>query len=376
MTQTGTKLALQEVEHAAAEGENADLLAKDFEDALKSAELLLVYSAETGVDVGDATRNTILEARAAVSNGWTKEIAAGFLAAKTRLAAQLKPVTAESLRACSSETQKTARTYWIVAICLAAFIIPASLASFITSAISNAIRADIASANQLAVKLGTQLEPQPASVSSASGAASPLPAGLSLVDVVTEMQTFASTLRTIDTRARQLNWFIFKVEKDPFEGLRQKPAEMKQKLQLPVPLPLDQAGLADVANKRIEVYQEIRSFGQSAVDDVSVFYGALTACILPVLYALLGTCAYMLRSFEREISSRTFIPSHFDSPRFLIAAIGGGVVGLFNNLVISQSISVPPLAIAFLVGYGVDMFFSFLENLTQAFTKSKSGGTS
>jgi hypothetical protein len=35
----------------------------------------------------------------------------------------------------------------------------------------------------------------------------------------------------------------------------------------------------------------------------------------------------------------------------------------------------PPLAIAFLVGYAVDVFLSFLEGLLQAFTKTKSNTT-
>jgi len=56
----------------------------------------------------------------------------------------------------------------------------------------------------------------------------------------------------------------------------------------------------------------------------------------------------------------------------MIAAIAGAVVGLFNNFTISQGASIPPLAIAFLVGYAVDVFFSFLEGLIQAFTKNKS----
>ena len=56
---------------------------------------------------------------------------------------------------------------------------------------------------------------------------------------------------------------------------------------------------------------------------------------------------------------------------FLIAGIGGAVVGLFSNFTISQGASISPLAIAFLVGYGVDVFFSFLEGLMQSFTKGK-----
>jgi hypothetical protein len=112
------------------------------------------------------------------------------------------------------------------------------------------------------------------------------------------------------------------------------------------------------------------------VDDVGVFYGAITACILPVLYALLGTCAYLLRTFEQQISTRTYTPSVADAPRFLIAAIGGAVVGLFNNFAIGQGISIPPLAIAFLLGYAVDVFFAFLEGTLQKFTKTSAASSS
>ena len=111
----------------------------------------------------------------------------------------------------------------------------------------------------------------------------------------------------------------------------------------------------------------MRYFAQSALDDVSFFYGAATSCVLPVLYGLLGTCAYLLRTFEQHIANRTFTPSVADSARFLIAGIGGAVVGLFNNFTITEGASIPPLAIAFLVGYAVDVFFSFLESLLRVF---------
>ena len=61
------------------------------------------------------------------------------------------------------------------------------------------------------------------------------------------------------------------------------------------------------------------------------------------------------------------MPSRTDSARFIIAAIGGGAVGLFNNFTLGESF--PPLAIAFLVGYATDIFFSFLDRVQQSFTK-------
>ena len=330
-----------------------------FLEALADAERLLKYAAETGVEIDDETRDHVLQARATHISEWSEETAANLLTALTKLAAQLRPVTAASLKACSDETRPTVRTYWVVALCIAAVTVPFSLASFVSSAISSAIRTDIATANDLAVKLRTQLGPP---------GATPQPTVPAEPDavVIGELQQFASCIRAIDARARQLNVLLFHAERDPFVSIRSDPAAVHKKFQLPTGLP----NFAVAADERTVVFQDVRYFAQSLLDDVSFFYGAITACVLPALYALLGTCAYLLRTFEQQMSTRTFIPSAANSGRFLIAAIGGGVVGLFNNFTITQGASVPPLAIAFLVGYAVDVFFAFLEGLLQVFTRN------
>jgi hypothetical protein len=340
-----------------------------FKDALVEAEQLLKYAAESGIKVDANSRASILHARATLNQGWSEAVKAKFLQALTTVAAGLKPVTAESLRECSKNTRRTAWTYWGVAIGLSILIVPFSVASFVSTAIADAIRKDIATANELAVKINSQLEATatPASANAVQKGATVLPPGLRRDEVVTELQSFASTIRAIDSRALQLNWFLRNHVTDPFAEARGDSKKLKEKFQLTPPL-LD---LPSATTDRILVYQDVRTFGQGVVNDVSVFYGAITACILPVLYALLGTCAYLLRRYEQEMRNRTFVPSDADFPRFLIAGIAGAVVGLFNNFTISQEASIPPLAIAFLVGYAVDVFFLFLEGLVQTFGKDK-----
>lgn len=384
-----------------------------FSEALNDAERLLSYAAESGIVVDDTTRTHVLEARTASLTGWTEETAANLMTALTTLANLVKPASAASLRACCDETVFTVRSYLRIAIALAIFIVPFSIATFVCSAISNAIRADISTANDLAVKLRSQLGPpasaatlpscsataaagappqakeptsapaagkEPNSAASApkepsSGpanapapgtAASASPPGMNADDRITELQQYASNIRSIDARARQLNVLVLGIERDPFANCRKHPEEIHTIFQLPAGLP----DLALAADERTTVYQDVRYFAQNVLDDVSFFYGAISACILPVLYALLGTCAYLLRTFEQQMSARTFTPSEANSARFLIAAIGGAVVGLFNNFNITQSASIPPLAIAFLVGYAVDVFFAFLEGLIQTFSRN------
>jgi hypothetical protein len=119
-------------------------------------------------------------------------------------------------------------------------------------------------------------------------------------------------------------------------------------------------------------YQNIRDYANSVTANVALVWGAIGIIILPVLYALLGACAAVLRAFTQQLTARTFAPTYATPARFYIAGIGGGVIGLFNN-VFGQTLSVSPLALAFLVGYATDIFFSFLEAATQNLGKTKLG---
>jgi hypothetical protein len=94
--------------------------------------------------------------------------------------------------------------------------------------------------------------------------------------------------------------------------------------------------------------------------DFAAIIGALGAFLLPILYAWLGSYAYRLREFGETIRHKTYHPSFADSARMITAVIAGAIVGLFNP---SQGISLSPLATAFLVGYGVELFFRFLDTL-------------
>lgn len=336
-----------------------------FVDALTDAERLLKYAAETGVAVDGATRAAVLLARSTPVESWTEPITDGLLQSLTTLAALLKPVTAASLKAWNEDTSTTVRYYLRVAIILACIIVPASIASFATSALSNSLRTDIASANGLAVKLRAELGLAPPAAQ--PGAAAPaLPPGISDTDVISELQEYAATIRLIDARARELNWLVL-----PHVSVHAPAGRGDPKQRAVYELDPSLPNFYTARDSATATYQSVRYRAESLLNNVSIFYGAINTCILPVLYALLGTCAYLLRNFESQMSNHTFIPSPANSARFLIAAIGGAVVGLFNNFTITPEASVPPLALAFLVGYAVDVFFAFLEGLLKAFTKTE-----
>ena len=359
-------------------------------EALQDAEILLQFASESGLVVDEGTKKAVLDARASFAKGMDGTTTGNLLTALARLATLVAPATPESLRVRPKDVRR-GHPYRNWSAILAAIIIVYSTISFVTSSIATSIRSDITTANELAVKLNSEF-PTPATASQSDSkphtggdtgqpqvsttkgvSSSEFPAGLQRPDVVKDFQQYAATIRNIDAQARELSFYIHPYKYlfdpnsvDPYFWARQNPEQMKAIFELPVPL----IDYGQAAVDRTKTYQRVRYFAQHLADNVSFYYGAVSSCILPVLYALLGSFAYLLRTYERKVSTRSYVRSATDSARFLTAAIGGAVVGLFSNFTLGQGNKVSPLAIAFMVGYAVDVFYAFLENLLQSFTKS------
>ena len=108
----------------------------------------------------------------------------------------------------------------------------------------------------------------------------------------------------------------------------------------------------------------------------SLIVGVFVAFILPVLFGILGAVAYVIRSISDQVRTTTFFQN---SPirhqmRVALGALMGVVVGLFQGL--SGQLSLPPLAIAFLAGYGVEAVFSMFDGLVDRLKEDRRVGAS
>lgn len=360
---------------------------------LDDAELLLGYAAEMGLEVENTVRQNVLRARTACDGGGiTEEIAANLLTALTVLAVRVRPVTVESLEAWikskGNGDRPTARSYKIPAIVVGSLVLFISVVTFVSSRVAESIKTDVDTANALAAKLALELGPPPPTNqsltlgSTRAELADPAPTdiiwfgpngpprGVSDKDVITDLQKFAATMREIDANSRQLNHFVFDATHVPFSNLRTNWPVLKQKLELTPGLPLL---LAREFGDKLGVYQEVRNFANTVCGMTSVYYGAIAAYILPVLYALLGAAAYLLRLYDDQVRNRTFVEGDKHLARFFIAGIGGLVVGQFN---VAPGVAISPFAVAFLAGYAVDLFFAFLDTLLQVFKRNANNGGS
>jgi hypothetical protein len=94
--------------------------------------------------------------------------------------------------------------------------------------------------------------------------------------------------------------------------------------------------------------------------------------VLPALYGLLGSCAFVLRQLSDDIGKLRFasdVRGQY-TLRLNIGLLAGLSVGWFvspgNEAGVVASLS--PLALAFVAGYGSDLLFAVLDRIVQAFT--------
>jgi hypothetical protein len=385
-------------------------------DALDETHLLLAYAASSGINIEPEVSEAIARARAANErHSWNADIEAKFWPAKSKLSQSVKPVTVDSLAAGAVGVAANAtRKYFKWTLILSAVIVPISIVMFINTAISNDVGNLLKENDAAAVGLHEQLVNYQSALEqgkrTTGDPANPKENALSSQallspNLVEKLAQFARVNRQIFAESRVLNFFIFNTideprwarddkdktetgndkiasQNDATEKEKEKPMTLEERIRANLELDVragDQTrnpkkseemlfpSLADEGFQKLATYQDIRAFARQTQQVNVIIYGAITAYVLPVAYALLGACAFALRNMAAQAGSKTYQPSYFNRARLIIALIAGTVVGLFNNF--TQGVSVSPLAIAFLVGYAVEVFFSFLDAFVHTFER-------
>jgi hypothetical protein len=112
---------------------------------------------------------------------------------------------------------------------------------------------------------------------------------------------------------------------------------------------------------------QTRLDAEAATASANIAAGIVNSFLLPIFFSTIGAIAYVIRAISEQIKASTFSNS---SPirhlmRVTLGVLMGVVVGLFSGL--SAQVSLSPLAIAFLAGYGVEAVFSMFDNLVERF---------
>jgi hypothetical protein len=366
-----------------------------FSEALRDAEVLLAYAAESGRlprekehGNGSADKNVsvaivdgILDARLALeSQALTKDVQRRFWVALSELSRLAHPVSAASLVACARYPIRWMKLRVLV---LASVVILGSIALFMNNSTGDEVMRLIDQQNAAALKLWSDLQYfriEGTSGGGASerrafaGAAQPQAATvphLTPDELMGEIVEFSRKSNWLLETAGRLNyWFnppSLRVDVTPVV-FNDANADHVTHLNVP-PGITSTRGIVEEGLNQIVAYQLIRNFALAVYKTNTVFYGGITTYLLPAVYALLGASLYGFRLSARLIRRRSFLPSDAHSARYFIALIAGIVIGLFGSL-IPKGLALPPPAVAFLVGYAVEAFFSRLDDIIGRFRKS------
>lgn len=99
----------------------------------------------------------------------------------------------------------------------------------------------------------------------------------------------------------------------------------------------------------------------------------LSTYLLPLLYGLLGACAYVLRSVTAEVKAEVFSRTSDVSYRLrlMLGLVAGLSIGWFLHPTEKDAgllASLSPLALAFVAGYSVELLFAALDRIVNAFS--------
>lgn len=345
---------------------------RDFSAALAEAELLLQHAASNGLlplagDGAQSVRtmiNDLVAAQEAARSGAIPpSVLIAFWVAYAQLAALLKPVTAGSVAACRGISLAGLKLWSSILVSL---VIVFSIFLFMSNATLSDTSDLIDQQNAAALKLWSDVqmlssETDPGTARSGAEVQS---AAIIAERTFTDMVEFSRKNAWLLQTASRLNWWFtpwwvrLSIEDVSFNG------SGRDKLDhLNVPPGLSKVGdIKEEAINQIKAYQNIREFALGLYKIDTLIYSSLSMYALPTVYALLGAFLYGFRLYSRLIRRMEFRPSAAHSARYFIAAIAGLVVGLFGSL-LPKSLALPPLAIAFLVGYAVEAFFSRLDDV-------------
>jgi hypothetical protein len=357
-----------------------------FESMIQDAQLLLSYAATAGTTLNDADVKILNDEiqKAATDKSGSHNYADALLA-YSRIAKQLLPVTAYTLRECFVGSHQTVRSYARWGTIFVILIVSASLVTFVSSTISDSMKREIDLANSKAITLQAHLGPPPGvgqEPSSEPAVDAPKNSGqltYSYQDKLIDLQQLAISSRSIYGRAQNLRWLMIPAIPDPFPENKEeiltkfeKKEDRKEEIRKHFELNVTKTDRENF-DKIVNTYQEVRAYAQSLRDGVAFWYGGIASSILPVFYALLGASAWSLRRMQIGLRDRTFTDFGGNSAQLLVAAIAGTVISLFSGLFVSSGVSLSPLAWAFLAGYSSDSLFQVLDGVLRIRPRGEAG---
>lgn len=339
--------------------------------ALDEADTLLRFAAERVTDLNPDLSLAVSESRAALEGGlWSPQIAQRFWTAYAKLCGLIRPVTTDCLAEGSRRVsafrwvpwkraeeitvaERSSAHYLRIMIVLLLMILPLQLYVWIGTNLSKKVDALFAETRGKIAQLARDSNELRAAMPAQERTGTQAPDERTAVIKRRAEQFDTPMERILDSVA-----LLEKLTTFAREPTVQSPVELINRLAA------EGVGPAELAVRRFELLQ---TESGAIIENANLLTGVIGSFVLPILFGVIGAVAYIIRSISDEIRNVTFSAT---SPirhvmRVALGALAGIVVGLFGGL--SNQLSLSPLAIAFLAGYGAEAVFSMFDGLIQKF---------
>ncbi len=334
--------------------------------AIHDAQTLLAFASQSGAAVGDEVVKTIVETASLAAGGSvTEERETAFWKALNTLTKAVAPVSVSSLRATldpdaggttsvfgvavsrGSPARRAVRWYTGIAIVTLLLLLVLQIYWLFGTSLTS----DIQKFNQDIADADAKLWALQKVASAPQGVPRRASAGKS-VDTPEDQEIQVLKLQIENLGLRKASAYrLLKVWSGPWEGV---------------------AGIVSADGDgddpaKDEVRENIaRQQASFVVLEVLLRY------FLPLLYGLLGTCVFVLRTLASEIKARTYSEASNIGfrIRLYLGTLGGMVFAWFVTPEAADGLfkSLSPFALAFLAGYSVELLFAAMDRFLTAFT--------
>lgn len=121
-------------------------------------------------------------------------------------------------------------------------------------------------------------------------------------------------------------------------------------------------------------YENSTHVNQQMMRQLQSINATIVQFVLPLLFGLLGSLAYILRTLNHQIRETTFREGDNTAftLRWPLGMLAGITVGWFIDPNTVEGFAIlPPIALAFLAGYSVELVFAGMDRFVGAFTQTK-----
>lgn len=343
-------------------------------DSVLRAKLLLAFASQGGISIDGTSIDAVLAAEKSLKDkSTTPAVEAAFWTALSKLAVAIRPVTVSSLQNTtfvtgSSKvglfTNPASRVVALVAsFTLLAIICVQIQAAMLSSRIQGFDdlvakgKVSVDAASKLSVE-GKNATLERDSVLAGSDPAAKKAAELKLIAAVADwnkayhdnnatQQARSSAARLLGHAAKFWMTSGSVKSSDPLVEQGPQPGSTFE-VAVSAALPIDEYRIRQEAQNQSDILYRL---------------------LLPALYGLLGSTIYVIRSLSLQLEDFTFTWTRrlLGSARIVL----GPIMGVASLVLIDPKTdglkNLPPLAIALVAGYSVDLLLSFMDKLTSAF---------